>query len=170
LYSQLARRYEKACDYSGAGSVTILTVTTMPGDDVTHPVPDNTGYITEGQFYLHDGVIDPFGSLSRLKQHVIGSETREDHSQIMNTMIRFYAGAKDAEQKQAMAFELSPYDQKLLKFGGFFRERFMDIDITLPIEDALDLGWKTLAECFEPEELLMKQALVDKYFPKQKKS
>ncbi len=170
LYSQLARRYEKACDYSGAGSVTILTVTTMPGDDVTHPVPDNTGYITEGQFYLHDGVIDPFGSLSRLKQHVIGSETREDHSQIMNTMIRFYAGAKDAEQKQAMAFELSPYDSKLLKFGGLFRERFMDIDITLPIEDALDLGWKTLAECFEPEELLMKQALVDKYFPKQQKS
>ena len=170
LYSQLARRYEKACDYSGAGSVTILTVTTMPGDDVTHPVPDNTGYITEGQFYLHDGVIDPFGSLSRLKQHVIGSETREDHSQIMNTMIRFYAGAKDAEQKQAMAFELSPYDLKLLKFGGLFRERFMDIDITLPIEDALDLGWKTLAECFEPEELLMKQALVDKYFPKQQKS
>jgi len=170
LYSQLARRYEKACDYSGAGSVTILTVTTMPGDDVTHPVPDNTGYITEGQFYLHDGVIDPFGSLSRLKQHVIGSETREDHSQIMNTMIRFYAGAKDAEQKQAMAFELSSYDLKLLKFGGLFRERFMDIDIALPLEGALDLGWETLAECFEPQELLMKQALVDKYFPKQKQS
>ena len=71
LYSQLAARYERACDYEGAGSVTILTVTTMPGDDVTHPVPDNTGYITEGQFYLHDGMIDPFGSLSRLKQQVI---------------------------------------------------------------------------------------------------
>jgi len=169
LYSQLARRYEKACDYSGAGSVTILTATTMPGDDVTHPVPDNTGYITEGQFYLHDGVIDPFGSLSRLKQHVIGTVTREDHSQIMNTMIRFFSGAKDAEQKQAMAFELSPFDRKLLKFGGLFRERFMDIDISLPLEDALNLGWKTLAECFEPQELLMKQALVDKYYPKQKR-
>lgn len=167
LYSQLARRYEKACDYSGAGSVTILTVTTMPGDDVTHPVPDNTGYITEGQFYLHDGVLDPFGSLSRLKQHVIGSVTREDHSQIMNTMIRFYSGAKDAEQKQAMAFDLSPYDMKLIKFGGLFRERFMDINISLSLEDALNLGWQTLAECFEPQELLMKQALVDKYFPKQ---
>ena len=166
LYSQLARRYEKACDYSGAGSVTILTVTTMPGDDVTHPVPDNTGYITEGQFYLHDGVLDPFGSLSRLKQHVIGSVTREDHSQIMNTMIRFYASAKDAEQKQAMAFELSAYDLKLLKFGGLFRERFMDINISLPLEEALNLGWTTLAECFEPQELLMKQALVDKYYPK----
>lgn len=167
LYSQLARRYEKACDYSGAGSVTILSVTTMPGDDITHPVPDNTGYITEGQFYLHDGVIDPFGSLSRLKQHVIGSVTREDHAQIMNTMVRFYSGAKEAEQKQAMAFELSTFDQKLLKFGGLFRKRFMAIDISLPLEDALNLCWQTLAECFEAQELLMKQDLVDKYFPQQ---
>lgn len=166
LYSQLARRYEKACDYAQGGSVTILTVTTMPGDDVTHPVPDNTGYITEGQFYLHEGVIDPFGSLSRLKQNVIGKETREDHSQIMNTMIRFYSGAKDAEQKQAMAFELSDYDHKLLKFGKLFQARFMDINVSLPLEKALDLGWQTLAECFEAKELLMKQALIEKYFPK----
>ena len=167
LYSQLARRYEKAADYAKGGSVTILTATTMPGDDVTHPVPDNTGYITEGQFYLHDGAIDPFGSLSRLKQNVIGKETREDHSQIMNTMIRFYSGAKDAQQKQAMAFELSDYDLKLLKFGKLFKERFMNINVSLPLEQALDLGWKSLAECFEPKELLMKQALIDKYFPKE---
>ena len=120
LYTQLAMRYEKACDFKGAGSVTILTVTTMPGNDVTHPVPDNTGYITEGQFYLHDGYIDPFGSLSRLKQKVIGKATREDHGQIMNTMIRFYAEALEAEKKQAMAFELSPFDDKLIKFGTTF--------------------------------------------------
>ena len=166
LYSQLARRYEKACDYAQGGSVTILTVTTMPGDDVTHPVPDNTGYITEGQFYLHDGQLDPFGSLSRLKQHVIGHVTREDHGQIMNTMIRFYSQAKDAEQKQAMAFELSDFDYKLLQFGSLFRDRFMDINVSLPLEDALDLCWQTLAECFEPQELLMKQHLIDTYFPK----
>jgi V/A-type H+-transporting ATPase subunit B len=166
LYSQLARRYEKAADYAQAGSVTVLTVTTMPGDDVTHPVPDNTGYITEGQFYLHDSKIDPFGSLSRLKQNVIGKVTREDHGQIMNAMIRFYSGARDAEQKQAMAFELSDYDRKLLKFGELFKKRFMDINVSLPLEQALDLAWKTLAECFEPQELLMKQALIDKYFPK----
>ena len=165
LYSQLAKRYEKACDYKGAGSVTILSVTTMPGGDVTHPVPDNTGYITEGQFYLHDKMLDPFGSLSRLKQHVIGKVTREDHSQIMNTMIRFYSGANEAEQKQAMAFELSAYDQKLLQFGQLFRERFMDINVSLVLEDALDLCWQTLAECFDESELLMKQTLVDKYFP-----
>ena len=166
LYSQLARRYEKACDYKSGGSVTLLTVTTMPGDDITHPVPDNTGYITEGQFYLHGGVIDPFGSLSRLKQHVIGKVTREDHGQIMNTMVRFYSEARDAAQKQAMAFELSDFDHQLLKFGELFRERFMAIDVSLPLEEALTLSWRTLAECFRPEQLLMKQELVDKYFPK----
>ena len=165
LYTQLAQRYEKACDFKGAGSVTILTVTTMPGNDVTHPVPDNTGYITEGQFYLHDGVLDPFGSLSRLKQHVIGKVTREDHSQIMTTMIRFYASSQEAAQKQAMAFELSDFDHKLIKYGELFRSRFMDIEVSMPLDRALDLCWRTLAECFEPEELLMKQELVDKYFP-----
>jgi V/A-type H+-transporting ATPase subunit B len=166
LYSQLAKRYEKACDYQGAGSVTILTVTTMPGNDITHPVPDNTGYITEGQFYLHDHMIDPFGSLSRLKQHVIGKVTREDHSQIMNEMIRLFSAANEAEQKQAMAFELSEFDRKLLKFGQLFRQRFMDINISMPLEKALDQCWLTLAECFEADELLMKQSLIDKYFPK----
>ncbi len=170
LYTQLARRYEKACDFKGAGSVTILSVTTMPGNDVTHPVPDNTGYITEGQFYLHNKMIDPFGSLSRLKQHVIGKVTREDHSQIMNTMIRFYSGAVEAEKKQSMAFELSPFDQKLLTFGTLFRKHFMDIQVSMPITEALDKCWAILAECFDPQELLMKQALVDNYFPKQKAS
>ncbi|WP_299773617.1 V-type ATP synthase subunit B [uncultured Tateyamaria sp.] len=166
LYSELARRYEKACDYAKGGSVTILAATTMPGNDVTHPVPDNTGYITEGQFYLHSGVIDPFGSLSRLKQNVVGKTTREDHGQIMNTMIRFYSEARDAAQKQAMAFELSDYDHQVLKFGDLFRARFMDINVSMPLEEALDLCWQTLAECFAPEQLLMKQTLIDKFFPK----
>jgi V/A-type H+-transporting ATPase subunit B len=167
LYTQLARRYEKACDFKGAGSVTILTVTTMPGNDLTHPVPDNTGYITEGQFYLHDGIIDPFGSLSRLKQRVVGKTTREDHGQIMNTMIRFYSNAQEASRKQAMAFELTEFDDRLVKFGKLFRDRFMDVNVSLPLEEALDRCWKTLAECFKPEELLMKQELVDEYFPKE---
>ncbi|GAA4648961.1 V-type ATP synthase subunit B [Kistimonas scapharcae] len=165
LYSQLARRYEKAADYKGAGSVTILAVTTMPGNDLTHPVPDNTGYITEGQFYLHDGVIDPFGSLSRLKQMVIGKETREDHSQIMNTMIRFYSDSVNAKQKQAMAFELSPYDEKVIRFGDQFIDNFMKLDVSMSLEEALDLAWKILADCFSPEETLMKQSLIEKYWP-----
>jgi V/A-type H+-transporting ATPase subunit B len=111
-------------------------------------------------------MLDPFGSLSRLKQHVIGKVTREDHGQVMNTMIRLYSGATDAQQKQAMAFELSDFDHKLLKFGRLFRERFMDIEVSMSLEDALDLCWKTMAECFTPDELLMKQHLIDKYFPR----
>ncbi len=165
LYTQLATRYEKACDFKNAGSVTILTVTTMPGNDVTHPVPDNTGYITEGQLYLHDDMIDPFGSLSRLKQHVIGKTTREDHSQIMNAMIRFYANANEAEKKQAMAFELSAFDHRLLRFGELFRKRLLDINVSMALNDALDCCWDILGECFEPQELLMKDSLVEKYFP-----
>ena len=170
LYSQFARRYEKAAQFQSGGSVTILAVTTMPGDDITHPVPDNTGYITEGQFYLHDGVIDPFGSLSRLKQNVIGKRTREDHGAVMNTMIRLYSEARDAQQKLAMAFELSEYDHRLLKFGQLFRHRFMQSEVSLPLAQALDLGWETMAECFTSDQLLMKQALIDKYFPKQTSS
>ncbi len=166
LYTQLARRYEKACDFQGAGSVTILTVTTMPGNDVTHPVPDNTGYITEGQLYLHGGIIDPFGSLSRLKQKVIGKVTREDHSQIMNTMIRLYSSSQEAQQKQQMSFELSEFDHKLLRFGELFRKRFMRIEVSMPLVAALDLCWQTLAECFRPEELLMKDSLIAKYYPR----
>ncbi|GGY37204.1 V-type ATP synthase beta chain [Bacterioplanes sanyensis] len=165
LYSQLARRYEKACDYAKGGSVTILSVTTMPGNDVSHPVPDNTGYITEGQFYLHDGELDPFGSLSRLKQQVIGKQTREDHGQVMNTMIRLYSGARDAQQKQAMAFELSDYDQQLLRFGEQFRQHFMSLESDMTLEQALDLGWQIMAQCFRPEQLLMKQSLIQKYYP-----
>ncbi len=165
LYSQLAVRYERACDYRGAGSVTLLAVTTMPGNDVTHPVPDNTGYITEGQFYLHDGMIDPFGSLSRLKQQVIGKVTREDHAALMNTMIRLYSGARQAEQKQQMAFELSAMDHKSLKFGELFAKRFMRIDVALPLNEALDLGWQTMAECFEPQELLIKEDILNKCYP-----
>lgn len=167
LYTQLARRYEKACNFASGGSLTILAATTMPGDDVTHPVPDNTGYITEGQFYLRDGMIDPFGSLSRLKQHVAGVTTREDHKDVMNVMIRLYADAKEAEQKQAMAFDLSAHDQRALAFGKLFRRRFMDLEVDMALEDALDLCWQTMAECFGPEELFVKQSLLDRYFPQQ---
>ncbi len=84
----------------------------------------------------------------------------------MNTMIRLYSEATEAQKKQAMAFELSAFDEKLLKFGRLFRERFMDIGVSMPVLEALDLCWQTLADCFAPEELLMKQELVDRYFPK----
>ncbi len=123
---QLASRYEKAVDFEGAGSITILAVTTMPGDDVTHPVPDNTGYITEGQFYLRNGRIEPFGSLSRLKQQVNG-KTREDHRTVMNTMIQLYASYKETLEKQSMGFRMSAWDNKLLSYGERFEKEMMDL-------------------------------------------
>lgn len=166
LYSDLASRYEKAVDIEGSGSITIISVTTMPGGDVTHPIPDNTGYITEGQFYLHGGVIDPFGSLSRLKQQVIGKVTREDHGDLANTMIRLYADSKKARERQGMGFRLSRWDEKLLRYSFLFEERMMNLQVNLPLEEALDLGWRTLAECFELEEVGMKKQLADKYWPK----
>ncbi|MFA4945241.1 MAG: V-type ATP synthase subunit B [Lentisphaeria bacterium] len=165
LYSQLAARYEKAVDFDGAGSITVLAVTTMPGDDVTHPVPDNTGYITEGQFYLVNGRIEPFGSLSRLKQ-LVNSKTRADHRAVMDGMIRLYAEYKDALEKQSMGFRMSGWDQKLLKYGKLFEARMMDLKVNLPLEAALDLGWKTLAECFEPAESGIKSDLLQQFWPK----
>lgn len=165
LYSDLASRYEKAVDIDGSGSITIISVTTMPGGDVTHPIPDNTGYITEGQFYLHGGRIDPFGSLSRLKQQVIGKVTREDHGDIANAQIRLYADSKKARERQSMGFRLSRWDEKLLHFSHLFEHRMMNLHVNLALEDALDLGWKTLSECFDKHEVGIKQSLLDKYWP-----
>ena len=197
LYSQLAARYEKAVDFDGAGSITILAVTTMPGDDVTHPVPDNTGYITEGQFYLRNGRIEPFGSLSRLKQQVNkgasrsllqdklfkdgekldaslsdkeayrkANTTREDHRTIMDAMIKLYAQYKETVEKQSMGFRMSAWDQKLLKYGEAFEKGMMDLSVNIDLIDALDLGWKILADCFDKSEVGIPTKFTDKYWPK----
>jgi len=163
LYSDLAARYEKAVDIEGSGSITIIAVTTMPGNDVTHPVPDNTGYITEGQFYLHGGIINPFGSLSRLKQQVMGKVTRKDHSDLANAMIRLYADAKKARDRESMGFRLSNWDQKLLAYAKKFETRMMDLEVNLDIEQQLDLGWTILAECFEKHEVGLKGEWITKY-------
>ena len=166
LYSQLAARYEKAVDIEGLGDITILAVTTMPGDDVTHPIPDNTGYITEGQFYLHNGVIDPFGSLSRLKQNVVSKVTREDHNDIMNTMIRLYADCRESRNKIAMGFKLSKWDEVLLAYGGDFERELMDLNVNIPIEKALDLCWDILGRHFEPVQTGLKEHFIQKYWQK----
>lgn len=164
LYSQLASRYEKAVAFAGGGSVTILSVTTMPGNDVTHPVPDNTGYITEGQYYLYGGRIEPFGSLSRLKQYV-NEATRADHRPLMDAMIRLYAAHQETLEKRAMGFRLSPWDRKLLKYGTLFEERLMDLARHLPLEAALDEGWRILAACFTPEETGLRSDLTAARWP-----
>jgi V/A-type H+-transporting ATPase subunit B len=165
LYSTLASRYEKAVAIEGAGSITILGVTTMPGDDVTHPVPDNTGYITEGQFYLKNGHIEPFGSLSRLKQNVNGT-TRDDHRALMDGMIKLYAQYKESLEKKSMGFTMSAWDDKLLKYGEMFESKLMDLSVNIPLEAALDLGWEILADCFEPNETGLKTNLIKERWPK----
>ena len=165
LYSQLASRYEKAVDFEGAGSITILGVTTMPGDDVTHPIPDNTGYITEGQYYLRNGRIEPFGSLSRLKQ-MVNKDTRDDHRSIMDAMITLYASYKESMEKKSMGFRMTEWDEKLLRYGHLFESKMMDLSVNIPLEKALDLGWEILADCFEPQETGLRSDLTSKFWPK----
>ena len=166
LYSCLAARYEKAVDFEGAGSVTILSVTTMPGDDVTHPVPDNTGYITEGQYYLKGGRIEPFGSISRLKQNVNG-DTRNDHRALMDCMIKLYSAYKESLEKKSMGFLMSEWDEKLLKYGELFETKLMDLRVNISLDEALDLGWNILAACFEPNETGLKTNLIQERWPKE---
>lgn len=165
LYTQLARRYEKAVDFDGAGSMTLLACTTMPGGDVTHPVPDNTGYITEGQFYLKGGWIEPFGSLSRLKQQVNG-KTRDDHRAIMDSCIQLYALCRESREKRDMGFEMSSWDRKLLAYGEHFETKIMDLKVNISLEEALDRCWEILADCFEAAEIGIRRAIIDKHWPK----
>jgi V/A-type H+-transporting ATPase subunit B len=164
LYTQLARRYEKAVDFDGAGSMTVLACVTMPGDDVTHPVPDNTGYITEGQLYLRNGRIEPFGSLSRLKQLVNG-DTRDDHRTIMNACIQLYAQCDESREKREMGFELSEWDERLLQYGELFEDKIMNLNLNIDLFDALDECWEILAECFQPEEIGIRDTIIDKHWP-----
>lgn len=165
LYTQLAKRYEKAVDFDGAGSMTLLACVTMPGGDVTHPVPDNTGYITEGQFYLRNGRVEPFGSLSRLKQQVNG-KTRDDHRAIMDGCIQLYALCRESREKRDMGFEMSDWDNKLLKYGRLFEERIMDLSVNIPLFEALDRCWAILADCFEPAETGIRRTIIEKHWPK----
>ena len=163
LYTQLARRYEKAVDFEDAGSVTVLSLN-MQGEDITHPIPDNTGYITEGQLYLQNGRIDPFGSLSRLKQ-LVNKDTREDHRDLMDNMIQLYAAFKETEEKRAIGFRLNPWDEKLVQYGELFKSKMMDLRVNISLEQALDQGWKILAACFSPEELGIRTELTQKFWP-----
>ncbi|MCL2473259.1 MAG: V-type ATP synthase subunit B [Treponema sp.] len=169
LYSQLASRYEKAVDFETAGSITVLGVTTMPGDDVTHPVPDNTGYITEGQYYLRSGRIEPFGSLSRLKQQVNG-KTRKDHRALMDGMIKLYSAYRDTLEKKSMGFTMSAWDGKLLQYGERFEHEMMDLSVNISLEKALDLGWEILASCFRSEETGLRSELINEFWPKKQET
>ncbi len=170
LYSDLARLYEKAVQFPDGGNITILAVTTLSGGDITHAIPDNTGYITEGQLFLRKAsevnkvIIDPFRSLSRLKQLVIGKTTRADHPQVMNAAIRLYADAANARTKLENGFELTDYDQRVLKFSDEYSKDILAIDVNLEIEQMLNKTWSLFQTFFSKDEVGIKQEFVDIYW------
>lgn len=171
LYSDLAKIYEKAVQLPDGGSITIIAVTTLNDGDITHAIPDNTGYITEGQLFLRADndtgkvIVDPFRSLSRLKQLVQGKKTREDHSQVMNAGVRLYADAQNAKTKQENGFDLSDYDLRCLDYAKEYATRLLAIDVNITITEMLDTAWEIFAKHFSPSETGIKQALIDKYWP-----
>ncbi len=170
LYSDLAKIYEKAVQLPDGGSITIIAVTTLNDGDITHAIPDNTGYITEGQLYLRKDtdtgkiIVDPFRSLSRLKQLVINKKTREDHSQVMNTGVRLFADAANAKTKLENGFDLSDYDLRCLDYAKDYSTQLLAIDVNITIEEMLDTGWRLFKKYFKPEELGIKQFYIDKYW------
>ena len=170
LYSDLAKIYEKAVQLPSGGSITIIAVTTLNDGDITHAIPDNTGYITEGQLYLRADtdsgkvIVDPFRSLSRLKQLVQGKKTREDHSQVMNAGVRLYADAQNAKTKLENGFDLSDYDLRCLDYAKEYATRLLSIDVNIKIDEMLDTAWELFGKYFKPEETGLKQAMIDKYW------
>jgi V/A-type H+-transporting ATPase subunit B len=171
LYSDLSKIYEKAVQLPNGGSITIIAVTTLSSGDITHAIPDNTGYITEGQLFLRNDsdtgkvIVDPFRSLSRLKQLVIGKKTRVDHPQVMNAAVRLYADAAGAKTKLENGFDLSDYDERALAFARDYSEALLSIDVNIAIDEMLDTAWRLFAKYFSPAETSIKQELIDKYWP-----
>lgn len=171
LYSDLAKIYEKAVQLPNGGSITLIAVTTLSGGDITHAVPDNTGYITEGQLFLRNDsdtgkvIIDPFRSLSRLKQLVIGKSTREDHPQVMNAAVRLYADAANAKTKLENGFDLTDYDERTLKFARDYSTELLAVDVNIDTETMLDTAWRLFAKYFTRSEVAIREDMMNKYWP-----
>ena len=169
LYSDLAKIYEKAVQFPQGGSITIIAVTTLTGGDITHAIPDNTGYITEGQLFLRKDteigkvIVDPFRSLSRLKQLVIGKKTRKDHPQVMNAAIRLYADAANARTKLENGFDLTDYDKRTLDFARDYSNELLAIDVNIGITQMLDTAWALFRKYFTRSELGIKKEIVDEF-------
>jgi V/A-type H+-transporting ATPase subunit B len=170
LYSDLARIYEKAAQFESGGSITIIAVTTLSGGDISHAIPDNTGYITEGQLFLKHNtainkiIIDPFRSLSRLKNNVIGKKTRKDHPQVMNAAVKLYVDAVNAQTKLENGFELSDYDRRTLNFAHDYAEKLLAIDVVTDTTSMLDIAWQLFAKYFSKDEVSIKQSFMDIYW------
>ncbi|MBO7144443.1 MAG: V-type ATP synthase subunit B [Salinivirgaceae bacterium] len=170
LYSDLAKIYEKAVQLPDGGSITIIAVTTLNDGDITHAIPDNTGYITEGQLFLRSDpdsgkvIVDPFRSLSRLKQLVQNKVTREDHSAVMNTSVRLYADAANAKTKLENGFDLNDYDQRCLNYAREYATRLLAIDVNIGITEMLDTAWELFGKYFTKAETGLKDKLIEKYW------
>jgi len=174
LYSDLASIYEKSVQFAHGGSITIIAVTTLNEGDITHAIPDNTGYITEGQLFLKQDpdigkvIIDPFRSLSRLKQNVIGKKTREDHPQVMNALVRLYADAMDAKTKKENGFDLNEYDKRCLEFAKEYSRKLLAADVNISIDQMLDTGWQLLQTYFKKYEIGIKEDIMERYWTEEK--
>lgn len=170
LYSDLAKIYEKAVQLPDGGSITIIAVTTLSGGDITHAIPDNTGYITEGQLFLRRDsdtgkvIVDPFRSLSRLKQLVIGKQTRKDHPQVMNAAVRLFSDAANAKTKLENGFDLSNYDERTLAFAKDYSEQLLAVDVNVGTEKMLNVAWTLLGKYFSKTEVAIRQDLLDEYW------
>lgn len=178
LYTDLATMYERAGRIVGKkGSITQIPILTMPEDDKTHPIPDLTGYITEGQIILSRVLhkksiappIDVLPSLSRLKQKGIGKgKTREDHSDNMNQLFSAYAQGKDAKELAAVLGEaaLTPIDREYAKFAEEFEKLYINqgFETNRTIDETLDLGWRLLAMLPESEMKRVRDAFLEKYY------
>jgi V/A-type H+-transporting ATPase subunit B len=174
LYSDLASIYEKSVQFAHGGSITIIGVTTLNEGDITHAIPDNTGYITEGQLFLKQDadigkvIVDPFRSLSRLKQNVIGKKTREDHPQVMNALVRLYADAVDAKTKKENGFDLNDYDERCLAFAKEYSKQLLAVDVNISIDQMLDTGWQLLRTYFKKFEVGIKEKFMEQYWDEEK--
>jgi V/A-type H+-transporting ATPase subunit B len=170
LYSDLAKIYEKAAQFPHGGSITIIAVTTLNEGDITHAIPDNTGYITEGQLFLRRDpdigkvIVDPFRSLSRLKQIVQGKKTREDHPQVMNAGVRLFADAMNAKTKKENGFDLTEYDERCLNYAHEYSDRLLAIDVNLTVDEMMDTAWELFSKHFGKHELGVKENLIEKYW------
>jgi V/A-type H+-transporting ATPase subunit B len=182
LYTDLATMYERAGRRIGkAGSITMIPILTMPEDDKTHPIPDLTGYITEGQIILsrdlyRKGVtppVDVLPSLSRLKDKGVGKgKTREDHADTMNQLFAAYSSGKDAKELMTILGEsaLTPTDLLFAKFAGEFEKRYVSqsYDDNRTIEDTLNLGWELLSILPKAELKRIRTEYIEKYLPSEK--
>ena len=180
LYTDLATMYERAGRRIGkVGSITMIPILTMPEDDKTHPIPDLTGYITEGQIILsrelyRKGIVPPVDvlpSLSRLKDKGVGpGKTREDHSGTMNQLFAAYAKGKEAKELMTILGEaaLSDVDKLYAKFADAFEKRYVSQgnDVNRSIEETLDLGWELLSILPTSELKRVKTEHIEKYLPK----